>query len=263
MVSSINLNRIWSSCTDGAAVRFFLNELSCAAQAPDWISARKLMDNAVAVLLRAFRTSVCTEAIAHSELLTQPISQDLTVRDWAVGNLGGDRDGRVFLLTVLTKGRHVDAMLDEILDFHECRYDGQDVTESSLAGAAYWGVKLVSLRRVVRFDTTPVVVSFSEDGATFADRDIDNLRDVADLAIFGRRYVPSRKHEWPKAWGTPMDLKPEIAQEVLEQGTQLGGKIYGSRGDQWYVFRSDNAGGYHGYPVDDREVPPTLSRSKR
>lgn len=77
-----------------------------------------------------------------------------------------------------------------------------------------------------------------------------------------RNYVPSPKHERGGA-GTQMDLDPETAQQVLEEGIGSGRQVYGYHNGQLYTFQPDNAGGYHGYPVPGSRVPIQVLREMR
>lgn len=79
-----------------------------------------------------------------------------------------------------------------------------------------------------------------------------------------RKYQPTQKHE-KGGWGTEMDLPPETAQTVLDNGITgpNGSQIYGHHDRKLYEFQPDNTGGYHGYPVRGTEVPPKVLRTMK
>jgi hypothetical protein len=87
--------------------------------------------------------------------------------------------------------------------------------------------------------------------------EICNLTDVAKAKKLRPCYIPSPKHA-PGGWGTLMDLSNEVAQAVLDKGIVGGRQIYGYYDGKFYEFQSDNAGGFHGYPIPPNEVPPKV-----
>lgn len=73
------------------------------------------------------------------------------------------------------------------------------------------------------------------------------------------RYVPTKKHE-AGGWGTRMDLDNQTAQRVLNSSIQGGRARYGVNGGKVYEFKSDNAGGWHGYSIPGNEAPSSALR---
>ena len=76
------------------------------------------------------------------------------------------------------------------------------------------------------------------------------------------RYVPSPKH-LPGGWGALMDLDDQVAQNVLDTGVGAGKRIYGYHNGRYYEFMNDNAGGFHGYPVNEVELPVSVKQKLR
>ena len=154
----------------------------------------------------------------------------------------------------MTQGPFIDKTLNESLSYHECKFNERDVSESSLAGAAYLKGTLISLQNAPDFVVECVQVKFTTDNEFYEDVEISNLTDVGQANKLRRRYVPSPKHASPGGWGTLMDLSDEVAQAVLDKGVVSGRQIYGYFEGKFYEFQSDNAGGFHGYPVPLNEV---------
>ncbi|MCC6373089.1 MAG: hypothetical protein IT236_18945 [Bacteroidia bacterium] len=66
-------------------------------------------------------------------------------------------------------------------------------------------------------------------------------------------YAPTPKHQ-KGGWGTLMDLDDATAQEVLNNSSNLGKQKYGFHKGKIYEFQPDNVGGWHGYPINPREL---------
>jgi hypothetical protein len=122
-----------------------------------------------------------------------------------------------------------------------------------IACAAHYMGNLVSLQRSGPPSQKKLAVLFCRQGHSV--KEIDNLVDARDLPAFRWKYVPSPKHA-RGGFGTFMDLDDETAQDVLERGIEVGRRVFGFHQEKYYIFNPDNFLGYHGYPIEIREVPP-------
>jgi hypothetical protein len=75
----------------------------------------------------------------------------------------------------------------------------------------------------------------------------------------GLKYSPTKKHQ-KGGHGTKMNLDDETAQGVLNSSDLIGKRRYGLYNKQVYEFKSDNVGGWHGYPIDGDKAPPGFLR---
>jgi filamentous hemagglutinin len=96
-----------------------------------------------------------------------------------------------------------------------------------------------------------IVYSTSPDGQTPSESRNDNVTPL--------KYTPTKKHQ-KGGHGTEMDLNDKTASEVLNKSIKEGKQRYGVNGEKVYKFQPDNVGGWHGYPVDGKEVPAKVVR---
>jgi len=232
-------------------VYILINELSFVGQANTRYDVPRLMRTMMNVIkeLESLRCSdpICT----HHSFSQRRLSSDYTVYEWVNTKFPNDTDKEIreFFIIVVTKGPFIDVLLDQALDYHECFLNQQNVSSTSIAGAAYFEGVLISLLDAPEFEDERLPVKFSKDGETYQDKEVHNLTREGQSWNFVRpRYVPSPKHA-PGGWGTLMDLDDEVAQSVLDNGVRYGRQIYGYHDGKYYEFQYDNVDGYHGYPV--------------
>ncbi|WP_013325286.1 hypothetical protein [Gloeothece verrucosa] len=156
---------------------------------------------------------------------------------------------------MLKQGPFIDTQ--GLLDNCQCYLNSKNISSSSIAGAAYDNGVLISLQNAPNFQSDSISVNFSENNQAFQIREIENLTDVAQANKIRRCYVPSPKHKRGGS-GTYMDLTDVEAQAALDKGLPSGKQIYSFYNNKYYVFQNDNAGGFHGYPVDRQAVPPKI-----
>ena len=240
-----------------------INELSFISQAKDIHDANLLMRDMLEVIRTLKRFRAIDQLCSHSELYQRKLSSRHTVLEWVRAST--DREMRYSFIEVITKGPYIDGLLDKSLPFHSCMYKQQDATSSSLAGTAHFKGTLISLKRSSDFESDYIVVQFSEDGETYREVEFRNFTDsVQVFKDLHRKYVPNPKHAIG-GWGSLMDLSDDVAQQVLNDGIQdpSGKQIYSYHQGKFYEFQPDNAGGYHGYLIQDESVPTKVLKLMR
>lgn len=240
-------------------MHFLINELSFIAQASTKYDADGLMAMVVNIVSELEPLQGDHPIQVHRSFASRQLSTDLSVKQWVYQKLKSPKDKQLGSLFVrlMSQGPFIDRTLNESLDYHECKFNNQDVSESSLAGSAYLKGTLISLKNAPEFVDDCLQVKFSTDGLLYEDVEIHNLTDVSQSKNLRPRYIPSPKHA-VGGWGTLMDLSDEVAQAVLDKGVVSGRQIYGFYDEKYYEFQSDNVGGFHGYPVPLQEVPPKV-----
>ncbi len=242
-------------------MHIFVNELSFIGQARDDSDISELMEAMMSIIRELGPVQQNDPVLTHSSFFERRISPECTIDEWARKRDGLHRDVRLFFIIRARNHPFIDEILDELLEYHECHFQNQDVSTTSIAGAAHFRGVLVSLPRSQQFDAENISVKFSIDGETYQDIDISNLTSVEHVRNIRRRYVPTPKHTPPSGWGTLMYLNDEEAQMVLDNGIPHGRQVYGFHDGTFYTFQYDNAGGYHGYPVSSLDVPTRVIRA--
>ncbi len=240
-------------------MRFLINELSFIGQAQHNDDADNLMKVLLEIIEELEPIRGEESILIHSSFFSCYISTALKVKEWlyakSKSSIGEEQENnRLLLIKLMNKGPFIDEILEESIDYHECKFNEQDVLGSSLAGAAYLKGTLISLQNAPDFVVECVRVKFTIDGKFYEDLDISNLTAVGQANKLRPRYVPSPKHALG-GWGTIIDLSDQIAQAVLDKGIVSGRQIYGYFEGKFYEFQSDNIYGFHGYPVSQNEVP--------
>ncbi len=237
-------------------MHFLINELSFIGQATTKYEADELMAMIVNIIAELEPIQGEDPIQVHSSFTNRNISVGCSVKQWVYEKLKSSNNRQIasIFVRIMTQGPFIDRTLNESLNYHECKFNEQDVSESSLAGAAFLKGTLISLKNAPEFSDACVQVRFSTDSKVYENVKISNLTDVSQANKLRPRYVPSPKHA-VGGWGTLMDLSDQVAQTVLDKGVVNGRQIYGYFEGKFYEFQSDNAGGFHGYPVSLNEVP--------
>lgn len=232
-----------------------LNEQSFIGQATTIYDAADLVRN-LHQTVKALEPLCGDDPVyTHSTLFNRPITQNHNVLEWIRAMPADPLGDGVWLLIFATNNPFIDQIMDVQLDYHECHFNGRDVSSSSIAGAAYFRGALSSLQHAPEFTDTQITAKFSTDGNAYEDIAVWNLTHPEQVNLLRWRYVLSPKHA-PGGWGTLMDLTDDVAQSVLDRGIPSDRRIYGYHAGRFYEFKSDNAGGFHGYPVRSDEVRP-------
>jgi hypothetical protein len=247
-------------------MQFLINEISFIGQATNDYDADELMKILLAILNELEPIQGNEQILVHSSFFNCYISIALTVKEWFIKKSKSlnkeDKDkSSGLLIKLMNKGPFIDDILDEKLDYHECHFNHQDVSGSSLAGSVYLKGILISLENASDFICEYTHLKYSEDGKLYREVDILNLTNLIHAKKLRPRYVASHKHTpegkgiYRGRRGSPMDLSDEEAQSVLNQAIPNGRQYYGYNQGKFYEFQSDNVGGFHGYLVEEQEVP--------
>ncbi len=130
---------------------------------------------------------------------------------------------RIWLIKLMNKGLFIDIISDGELDYHECSFNHQDVSGSSLAGSVYLKGIVISLQNAPNFASDYIQLKYSEDSKLHEEVEILNLTELTHAKKLRPRYVPSPNHTpdglgiYRGSRGTPMDLGDEVAQSVLDE----------------------------------------------
>ncbi|MEQ9481396.1 hypothetical protein [Coleofasciculus sp. F4-SAH-05] len=243
-------------------MRFLINECSFIGQANYDEDADKLMNVLLEIIKELEPIRGKEPILTHSCFFGCNISATISVSGWlykkAKSSIGEEQENsRLLFIKLMNNGPFIDEILDEKVEYYECKFNNQDVLGSSLAGAAYLKGTLISLQKASDFLVEYIYVKFSIDSDVSEDREILNLTNVTQAKKLRPQYITSPKHA-PGGWGTLMDLTDEEAQQVLDTGIVSGRQIYGYFKGQFYEFQSDNMDGFHGYPVSENEVPSNV-----
>lgn len=243
----------------------FINELSFVGQCTHAENATELMRQLIMTLWQTEPIRNDEPIRTHSSLYSMKLTPDLSVYDWLM-TLSEPLVRRRF--TVITKGPFIDTLLEEILDFYECKYQETDVSDHSIACAIHFDGCLISLQGAEGFDQTVVDAKFRQDEGDLINHSIPNLILPDDIWTVRRRYEYNPKHPRqgsPKIIGgnqiSIMDLSDEEAQIVLDQGVAYGERqVYGIWNGKFYSFYPHRENLYHGYSVERDEVPEAIVR---
>lgn len=239
-------------------MRFLINEHSFIGQAKHNDDADKLM-NVLFEIIKELEPIYSSPILTHSSFFGCYVTMEIKVSDWlhqkSRSSNGEEQEtSRILLIKLMNKGPFIDDILDEELDFHECYFNNRDVCGSSLAGAVHLQGNIISLQEALDFVSQSIQLRYSQNGVDYKEVEITNLTNVIHAKKLRPCYVPSPKHAL-HGWGTLMDLSDEISQVVLDRGIVNGRQIYGYYEGKFYEFQSDNFAGFHGYPVEEDEVP--------
>lgn len=232
-----------------------VNELSFVGQAKDAYEATVMMHNFARLIGEAQIIFNDRRTAAHSTFYDRSIAPDFTILNWLYAN-GTDRTAKQLFLALTKKGPFVDDLIRSECNCC-CSASGRNIANSGLAGVAHFDGVAISLKNADDMSVTPVAVDFCGEPAT-AKR-VSNISEESDFAPFRRTFRPTAKH-CAGGLGTLMDLDDATAQTVLDTGIVFGRRIYAFYNEKAYVFLSDNAGGFHGYPIEEEEVPDAVRR---
>ena len=275
-------------------MHFLINELSFIGQAINKYEADELMNNILEIIYDIKDITNDDPILTHSSFTYQKLCLNLTVREWLFSQIKGQKlkektkvqteeetkaqTQLEFLLQVLSKGPFIDIDLQYLIDDCKCHYQKQDVSSSSLAGAAKLQGILISLQKNPDFINENIEVEFQEGTSSLENRSIKNLTEIKQAKKICPRYKFHPKHHPKHPWedASPMDLRDEKeAQKVLNSSVEdtsikdsngNSSKRYGfnKKTDNYYIFRSDNTFDekgyptYHGFIIPENQVPPKI-----
>lgn len=242
---------------------FFINESSFIGQARDIYKAEEFITELYLIIENIQPLQQDKPIQTASNIANEKICSNLTLSQW-INNNTNSKNKRTQILArlfkkILTKGPFIDQQ--GILNSCQCYFENEEVHQSSLSGAAYYRGVLISLQNSPCFSDEIVKVKFGCEEQELQDIDIINLVKISQIKKIRRHYRPSPKHRQMGergTKGTQMDLSDEDAQITLDNGIPYGRQIYSYYKDKYYEFQSDNAGGFHGYPILKKDVPPKV-----
>ena len=252
-------------------MQFLINELSFIGQAANDYETDELMKNIFEIIKQISVIQNGDPIQTHSSFASQKLSTNLTVHEWILTTIKSKKSEQqkiaMILMILLSKGPFID--LQDLLNDCKCNYQKQDVSSSSLAGAAKLQGILISLQNNSDFIQENIEVEFQEGTSSLENRSIKNLTEIKHAKKICPRYKLHSKHDPSGYWknATPMNLTNEEAQKVLNcsvgNSNKNSERRYGfhKQTDQFYVFHSDNTFDeqgyptYHGFPIPEYEVP--------
>ena len=252
-------------------MQFLINELSFIGQAANDYETDELMKNIFEIIKQISVIQNGDPIQTHSSFACQKLSTNLTVHEWIFTTIKSKKSEQqkiaMILMILLSKGPFID--LQDLLNDCKCNYQKQDVSSSSLAGAAKLQGILISLQNNSDFIQENIEVEFQEGTSSLENRSIKNLTEIKHAKKIWPRYKLHSKHDPSGYWknATPMNLTNEEAQKVLNcsvgNSNKNSERRYGfhKQTDQFYVFHSDNTFDeqgyptYHGFPIPEYEVP--------
>jgi hypothetical protein len=247
---------------------FLINELSIIGQFSSLYEATEYLD-IVRLILQEIK-HLDLKLLTHQSLADRLLTPDHTVRDWLKHYYSDPHKDTDFLRLIMSlfKGSCVSTFLDQEIKndlyYWECYFDKLDSSYGSLAGAAYLDGKLISVQGSEAFDIPVITVRFKRNADEFYVFNVPNLYELTHARELKPKYKYHPKHDLLGHWdnATPMDLNDSEAQEALDQSVPHTGHTqrYSFYKQRFYVFQNDNAGGYHGYPVNENSVPNDISK---
>jgi len=243
-----------------------INEMSVERQASSAQHADVLMLT-LANTLKSL-APIRQELLVHEDICNRHLSIDQTVHKWLFGK--GPRDLRNLLMTVFRKGPYLETFLRDVQ--HTCHVgDGdeqQPADGSGLAGAAHFCAILVSFAESKQFPCDPVTVWYGEKGEQPTARKLRHAVNEDDVRRLRRWYeAHSKKHHTGNSVDShhaPMDLKDEIAQQVLDRAVSVPGekRMVGLHEGRFYVFHAHRIeeNTYHGFRMAESEVEQKLPK---
>jgi len=144
----------------------FINELSFQAQAQNDQHANSLITNIISIL-RSLGSIQGNDPVRTSGTLWErEIIQGCSINSWLNKGIL-NRDQRIWFTAIVRKGPFIENILTETIDYHECWFQCEDVSSTSLAGAACFEGALASLQQCIKFDYEQICLNFREGEQDF------------------------------------------------------------------------------------------------
>ena len=187
-----------------------VNELSFQGQANELIDSHKLMNDLISVI-RSLRPICGTDPIRTSMTLWEKeLFRGYNVNRWLNDT---NRDQMLWFKAIVRKGPYIETILDEELDYHECRFHGDDVSSTSLAGAVFLGGILSSLQDADRFDLERISLEYREGEVPFTKFEVLNVYDPRNVENFIKGFsieVLEHVSSWDQLWKRRAELFSEL-----------------------------------------------------
>lgn len=246
-----------------------INECSFIGQAQSQDEASILMKQMLSIVRELKDIEIGSPICIHNQIHEKYITSNITTHEWAVFKKNNDsyRDLRIFWDILMKKGPFINELLDESVPSHICFFQENDVTGSSLAGAAHFQGIVVSLAKHNQFQNQEITVFFQINPSEKHPKIITNLWVQEHIWLIRKRYEPNPKHDIKipnhGVHGSIMDLPDDIAQRVLDKGVIYGKKFYGYYQGKYYTFTPHRENFYHGFPINELDVPTPVIKQMR
>lgn len=238
----------------------FINERSFVGQGKTPHDAACLMNELVSTIKR-LNTHLGQSAVFYkaAQFMQLPLTKDLSMQGWIERGEAKNCDARNFLLRYLNRQPYFDcAHASDRLGIYILRCkDGEriDVSQSAISHAASQAGSLVSLKDAGVFSRDPVCVWFEDEAKPCKISNFTSEDQVAGLRL---KYEANDKKHHPQSGGnrSVMDLKNEIAEEILQSSIPAAGKKqrYSFYCGKYYEFQPDNQGAFHGYRIEPDRI---------
>ena len=187
-----------------------VNELSFQGQANELIDSHKLMNDLISVI-RSLRPVCGTDPIRTSMTLWEKeLFRGCNVNRWLNDT---NHDQMLWFKAIVRKGPYIETILDEELDYHECRFHGDDVSSTSLAGAVFLGGILSSLQNADRFDLERISLEYRKGEVPFTKFEVLNIYDPRSVKNFIKEFsieVLEHVSSWNELWKRRAELFSEL-----------------------------------------------------
>jgi hypothetical protein len=124
-----------------------------------------------------------------------------------------NRDQMLWFKAIVRKGPYIETILDEELDYHECRFHGDDVSSTSLAGAVFLDGILSSLQDAKCFDLEQISLEYREGEDLFTKFEVLNVYDPRNVENFIKGFsieVLEHVSSWNELWERRAELFSEL-----------------------------------------------------
>ncbi|MEI8033747.1 MAG: hypothetical protein WCH05_10430 [Chlorobiaceae bacterium] len=280
----------------------FINEYSFVGQATPH-NAPAIMQQLSETLDTLRHCQCGGRTMLHSTLAHQPLIGEQTLFDWLFNQRSPRlQQIKLFLIVTLRKGPFIDTVMNEInhvCDHQGTDVSSSALAGAAHLGGVL--VSLAHCEMFANEDITVELYRASDEQPK--DVPIKNYCEPRQARRIRRLYVPNPKHRPMKAreqesevpfefikgqasqmpldfaylsiddaqWEqiTRFEVDPPLTevQRLLDCAEQGGKQYYALRQeagrDVFYEFQPDNAGGYHGYPVPEGQVPANVARTLR
>ena len=188
-----------------------VNELSFQAQANKLMDSHQLMNDLISVI-KALKPVRGTDPIRTSMTLWgKELFRGYNVNQWLNHT---NRDQMVWFKAIVRKGPYIETILDEELDYHECRFQGDNVSSTSLAGAVFIDGILSSLQDASRFDVERINLEYRQEEAPFTESEVLNVYDPSTVKNFVEelsRAVLENVLSWDELWEKRTELFSDLS----------------------------------------------------
>jgi len=189
-----------------------INELSFQAQAHNDQHANNIITN-ILYIIRLLGSIQGNDPIRTSETLWErEIIKGCSINDWLNKGIL-NRDQRVWFTAIVRKGPFIENILNENLDYHECWFQGDDVSSTSLAGASFYDGLLTSLQECTRFNSERILLEYREGEGNFIECEILNFinpETAGDLIRQINQEILDGISSWDHFWSQRTLLFPNL-----------------------------------------------------